>query len=63
MAAVLDAGELGVQTLQRLREARVGNAEKRVVVTSHQDVGEEGKLEALAGRAQPGEEVFAVLPA
>jgi hypothetical protein len=61
VTAVLGTGILRVQTLQRLGQAPVGYAQERVVVASHQDVGEERELEPLAGRGQARKEVFAVL--
>src|SRR5205823_4134793 len=50
-----------VETLGRLREPGVGYSHERVVVASHQYVGEERELEALPGRGQPLEEVLPIL--
>src|ERR671931_130669 len=56
----LEARIFGVQPLQRLREARIGDSQEGVVVASHENVGEECELEALTDCAEPGEEVLAV---
>jgi hypothetical protein len=58
--AVQVARVLRVQPLQGDRKAGIGDSEKRVVVVPHQGVREQGKLEALADRGEPGQEVLAL---
>src|SRR3954454_1293122 len=61
VATVVPARVLAVETLERLREPGVGYSHERVVVASHQYVGEQRELEALPGGGQPLEEVLPVL--
>jgi hypothetical protein len=61
VATVVPARVLAVEALERLREPGVGYSHERVVVGSHQYVGEERELEALPGGGQPLEEVLPIL--
>ncbi len=52
-----------MQALEGVGDACVGYLQERVVVVSHQGVGEQGELEALADGGQAGKEVAAVVAA
>jgi hypothetical protein len=60
-ATIASARVLGVEALERSRDALAGDREDRVVVRPHQRVGEHGELVALADRCQALEEVLPIV--
>ena len=59
-ASICEARVHGVKALQCRRESGVGDLHDRVVVGSHQRVGDDGDLEALEGSGELGEEAQAL---
>lgn len=57
MRAVVVARVSTVQPLQCFRQSRVGDLDERVVVVSHEDVGEQFDATRPEGRAEPLDEV------
>ena len=60
MAPVVVAGVLGMQLLERSRDARIGDSQERVVVVAKKDVRDKFELEPPPGGRKPLEEVVAV---
>jgi hypothetical protein len=61
MPAVVPARVVGVEVVEGLREASIGDPYDRVVVAAHQDVREEGEFEVSPDCGEPLEELLAVL--